>query len=1083
MFWNNIIKTVRLRAVVVALLVTLTFAESSSRCKCTNSKQVIYVKVHPTQNVTLDNCYLSLDELVQNSITSLLSSCSSTQFIVHKGFYVVNNHANKSLPAKKDIALDQIEIIGEARAIIECNESISESFMISRVFGKATNTISISNIGFRNCKEVLIESNLKKAKVKLKDCILNKSCLNLNFTKDIREAEITISNSSIMNSNCIDGMVQISSTPTVRTCFHSIITFHNISVTKKYSPFLIVSELQVQVMLRGHCIFQNNKDFRIQINNSTLLFSGAKVEFDNNRLNTSTTQSSTIFAKQAKITFKDSAVMFSKNEGLPGGGITAAESTMIVIEDNVTINFTENVGLYGGALFLSTDSQVIFNATQSALNATINFVNNTAQFGGGMYVADRGYSEVKSVFDLRGDSELVKINFQKNLALLGGDQIYGGWIWLTEQRGDITHILNFNTDDNNQNLIASDPVRICLCSKDEVIECKKTESMLTIHGCTLDLSLVAVGQNFTPVVAYVEAAIERSIEASPAIEVLQKQCTNIKYTINIDPGLQKEITIHLEPYLNYARLPDRFNDSTFQRLFTQLAIPLKKKGCALGYMEKENSCECICLPLLTSIELNCDANGHISREKQQWVGVMHTTSENAIVIAHKHCPFDYCRADKNPISLDDPDKQCTFNRSGILCGGCETNFSRILGSSKCKKCSNHNLIIIIPGVLLAGLILVILLILLDLTVSVGTINGLIFYANIIRAQHVTFFDSETVVRLNVFIAWLNFDLGIETCLFDGLDSYVEIWLQFCFPLYISIIALTIIISSHYSLRISKLCGKNIVPVLATLFLLSYAKLLRLVVDVVTFAKIKYPNGHTKPVWLYDGNVDYLKGKHIPLFLATMLLQILLAIHPLSLMGIQWLVKISHYRAMSWVRKLKPFFDAYIGPYRAEHCYWTGLLLIVRIVLLMIFSFNQIRSPTPNLLAITVVSVGLLTYMAATKGVYKNSLPNYLEVFFLCNLGLTSAAVQYELVNNSHGQHSGVSIKISSGAAIFVFVGIIFFHILRRILQTPFGAKMQTNVMRLVCLKRKVSRDTQLPHCITPQVTSTLIELKEPLLEY
>ena len=496
--------------------------------------------------------------------------------------------------------------------------------------------------------------------------------------------------------------------------------------------------------------------------------------------------------------------------------------------------------------------------------------------------------------------------------------------------------------------------------------------MVTIHGCTLDLALVAVGQNFTPVVAYVEAAIgssERSSEVSPRIEILQKRCTNVKYTI---PGFQGEITyLHLEPYLRYAKLPDKFNNSRSQILFKQLIIHLKKKDCALGYYEKENSCECICLPLLTSIEVNCDPNGRISRNKQQWVGITCTATENAIVIAQKRCPFDYCRADKNPLTirLEDPDEQCAFNRSGILCGGCKTNFSRILGSSKCKKCSNHKLIVIVPGILLAGLILVILLILLDLTVSVGTISGLIFYANIIRAQHIIFFSSETTFRLNVFIAWLNFDLGIETCLFDGLDSYVEIWLQFCFPLYISIIVFIIIVSSHYSMRISKLCSKNIVPVLATLFLLSYTKLLQLVVDVFTFTSIKYPDGHTKPVWLYDGNVDYLKGKHIPLFLATMLLQILLAIYPLSLVSIQWLVKISHCRAMSWVQKLKPFFDAYTGPYRADHCYWTGLLLIIRIVLLVIFTLNRNYSPTHNLLAVVVVSVGLLTYLATTKGIY------------------------------------------------------------------------------------------------------------------
>ena len=57
----------------------------------------------------------------------------------------------------------------------------------------------------------------------------------------------------------------------------------------------------------------------------------------------------------------------------------------------------------------------------------------------------------------------------------------------------------------------------------------------------------------------------------------------------------------------------------------------------------------------------------------------------------------------------------------------------------------------------------------------------------------------------------------------------------------------IIVSSHYSILASKLCGNNAVQVLATLFLLTYAKIVRLVIDVVSFTTLTYPDGHTKTV--------------------------------------------------------------------------------------------------------------------------------------------------------------------------------------------------------------------------------------------
>lgn len=74
------------------------------------------------------------------------------------------------------------------------------------------------------------------------------------------------------------------------------------------------------------------------------------------------------------------------------------------------------------------------------------------------------------------------------------------------------------------------------------------------------------------------------------------------------------------------------------------------------------------------------------------------------------------------------------------------------------------------------------LMILSNTVSMGTINGPIFYANIVMANTAIFFpDKATNTFLSWFITWLNLDLGIETCFYNGLDAYVKTWLQFIFP--------------------------------------------------------------------------------------------------------------------------------------------------------------------------------------------------------------------------------------------------------------------------------------------------------------
>jgi len=75
-----------------------------------------------------------------------------------------------------------------------------------------------------------------------------------------------------------------------------------------------------------------------------------------------------------------------------------------------------------------------------------------------------------------------------------------------------------------------------------------------------------------------------------------------------------------------------------------------------------------------------------------------------------------------------------------------------------------------------------------------------------------------------------------------------------------------IIASEYSLRISRLFGSNPVAVLATLFLLSYGKLLHTVITATFSTTLDYSNEVTVAVWLCDGNIRYLHGKQLPSFL-------------------------------------------------------------------------------------------------------------------------------------------------------------------------------------------------------------------------
>ena len=337
--------------------------------------------------------------------------------------------------------------------------------------------------------------------------------------------------------------------------------------------------------------------------------------------------------------------------------------------------------------------------------------------------------------------------------------------------------------------------------------------------------------------------------------------------------------------------------------------------CPIGFTLSNSSNQCVCGERLQKYTSKCNiSNLEITRTASEdfWVGVDNTNGTEGLIL-HPHCPFDYCQTDtvnfplgnasmktvcttENKVTVANGsdtndtkgiDAQCNYNRSGLLCGKCQKCFSVVFGSSKCLKCSNSYLSLLIAFAL-AGIVLVIFLLILKLTVAVGTINGLIFYANIVSVNRAQLFPSGETNILTVFIAWVNLDLGIETCFFDGMDAYSKAWLQYAFPVYVWVLVGAIILASRYSTRITRSLGTNPVAVLATLFLLSYAKLLRSIINPLYVTFLEYPSDPNE-VWLVDGNIPYLEGKHIPLFLTSLLALFLLCI-PFTLLLLlgQWI---------------------------------------------------------------------------------------------------------------------------------------------------------------------------------------------------
>ena len=412
-------------------------------------------------------------------------------------------------------------------------------------------------------------------------------------------------------------------------------------------------------------------------------------------------------------------------------------------------------------------------------------------------------------------------------------------------------------------------------------------------------------------------------------------------------------------------------------------------------------------------------------------------------ITYKQCPSDYCHPSTTSVYIDfnnshDSDAQCAVNRTGVLCGSCQPNLTLSLGSSHCIECPYLWPLVtvaLLVGAILAGLALVAFILVLNLTVALGTLNGMIFYANIITIDRQHFMPFEQPNFYSMAIAWLNLDVGFDVCFFNGLNAYTKAWLQLIFPVYIILIVVAVLISSHYSKRFASLVSKkNPVATLATLILISYAKLLHNIIEILSSAILQYTaedesTSFTRVVWLRDGSISYLSGTHVPLFLIAILIVIVGFIYTVLLLCWQWLVKFSNTTPFLWVKntKLNSFIDAYHAPYTARNRYWTGLLLLARVILYLTAAINVSSEPSVNLLAILLV-IGCISLLHAYSGIsiYKKWPLNMFEFTTHFNiLAFTAMKFYIQMVDGNHTAIAYASVTIQ----FMIFILSLLYHIM------------------------------------------------------
>ena len=624
-----------------------------------------------------------------------------------------------------------------------------------------------------------------------------------------------------------------------------------------------------------------------------------------------------------------------------------------------------------------------------------------------------------------------------------------------------TKFLNITAISIDKGNIGIIPSSICTCTNSFEYECISHDVSQTFPGQTFTINLI-VPRLTRSVTVMVETANlpSNGCIVTRATEITQAHsntgCNQYNYTVWSDKT-------ECELYLSAEGMPEIFY--------------VKLLPCPVGFSLQGHLQGCHC-----DTVLDCDvisvttcnlADGTILRPANSWI------SADTVNGSHKYhvssqCPFDYCLPYSTYLNLFTPDMHCQFNRSGLLCGHCQEGLSVVFGSSQCKMCSNIYLFIIIP-IAIVGIALVMMLFVLKLTVTNGTISTFIFYVNIVNTNYSNLLPnchSPICILLSI----SNLDLGVETCFYNDMSGYSKTCLQLAFPFYLIMIALALIMGSRYSSKVQRLTARRGLHVLATLFLLSYTKILSMVCHVLFFyTQITHlPSRHTQLFWSVDTSVELFGGRFTIVFVISLIVFVILVSFNVLLLFTRSLLR------FKFVNTFKPLLDPYLGPYKDKYFYWTGMQLLLRSIF---FSLSALDNKIS--LITGTIAVGILHCMQGILHPFKSRFNNVQESLFLLNLLLVYIFASY----NGWKETNSTVVEYLILVVLVYFIIFIIYTCIITILQNNTVLQLRRLIGMHVKVQKGWKRNNNKVEEVSmnyrrneiPDVTFNYKEFREPLV--
>ena len=484
-------------------------------------------------------------------------------------------------------------------------------------------------------------------------------------------------------------------------------------------------------------------------------------------------------------------------------------------------------------------------------------------------------------------------------------------------------------------------------------------------------------------------------------------------------------------------------------------FPARLVECPPGYVMIRDRCKC---SVLTAQEsryygiATCNLSDFTTKRiRGFWIGYLSNEAESDETLRTGYCPLGYCSKNetlpKNAKALLISRKICTDNREGFLCAQCIENFS-VYYNGLSFKCGKNDLCSIgwlfyILGVILPITLVFTVILLWDISLTTGLVNGFIFFAQVVEYIDTTVGDvidfppalqnltsiHQTLYRmfqLDFFTAE-----ALAFCIWKNANTLNILALKYVALIYTLVLIVGIILiiqHSHTACKLNKFLKKRLpnmkqsfIHGISAFLILVYSQCVTISVTILRKGYIYKKGWHlSSEVVYYYGEYTWMSNAHLPYAIIAILALILMGTPPILLLiyplhyRVLALLKISESRYTNLtlklipLEKLKPFFDSFQSSFKDEYRFFSGLYFVYRLAILISLAVSRV-STFYILLEVQLVLMLILHLICQP---HKRHLHNITDGLFFGNLAIINALTVFNFTQTVYPPATSNSLLVS-----------------------------------------------------------------------